>query len=411
MPSANPDPAELLDGVRVLDLTQYLAGPTCTRMLVELGAEVWKVEFPPAGDPTRAVPPTVGDVSSAFIQHNRGKRSLCLDLRDDRAPEVIRRLVPHVDVVVENFTPGVLSKRGLGYEDLSAINARLIMASVSGFGQDNSYSHRNCFDFIAQAMAGVMHMTGEPDGPPYFAGIGAGDVTAGVHAFAGIGYALYQRDRTGVGTHIDVSMVDALFHMQEHAVRAASMSNGDYVPSRQGRHYPPVAPAGTFRSPQGWVVIIALDNQIDGLWAAMGDPALGDDPRFATSEDRVANRDTLLDLIEAWMSTFDNDDQILAVLEQHRVPAGPVLSPASAIDHPWFQETGAVRQVDDAHGGRFTIPGFPIRYDGAKPNADLVPATLGEHTREILTQAGLSDTEIADLATGGVIGFGDPNPG
>ena len=403
MASVNPDPAELLDGVRVLDLTQYLAGPTCTRMLVELGAEVWKVEFPPAGDPTRATPPTVKDMSSAFIQHNRGKRSLCLDLRHEQAPDLIRRLARTVDVVVENFTPGVLAKRGLGYGDLAAINPRLIMASVSGFGQDNSYSHRNCFDFIAQAMAGVMHMTGEPDGPPYFAGIGAGDVTAGVHAFAGIGFALYQRDRTGVGTHIDVSMVDALFHMQEHAVGAASMSHGDYVPNRQGRHYPPVAPAGTFKSPQGWMVIVALDNQIDGLWAAMSDPSLADDPRFATSADRVANRDVLTELIETWMSSFDDDDQVLAVLEQHRVPAGPVLNPAAAIDHPWFQETGAVRKVSDSHGSQFMIPGFPIRYDGHKPNADLQPAGLGEHTNEILAEAGLTDPEIASLVADGAI--------
>ncbi|MDG2114685.1 MAG: CoA transferase [Actinomycetota bacterium] len=403
MATANPDPTELLAGVRVLDLTQYLAGPTCTRLLVELGAEVWKVEFPPAGDPTRAVPPTLEDISSAYIQQNRGKQSLCLDLRHEQAPDLIRRLAREVDVVVENFTPGVLAKRGLAYKDLSAINPRIIMASVSGFGQDNSYSHRNCFDFIAQGMAGVMYMTGEPDGPPYFAGIGAGDVTAGVHAFAGVGFALYQRDRTGLGTHIDVSMVDALFHMQEYAVGAASMGAGDYAPNRQGRHYAPGSPAGTFRAPKGWVVIIALDNQIKGLWEAMGDPTLADDPRFATLADRIANREPLTELIEAWMSGFDEDEEVLAVLERHRVPAGPVLSPAAAIDHPWFQETGTVRQVSDSHGGEFTIPGFPIRYDGTKPEADLHSAALGEHTNQILTEAGLADEEIASLVDEGVV--------
>ena len=403
MASVNPDPAQLLNGVRVLDLTQYLAGPTCSRMLVELGADVWKVEFPPAGDPIRTVPPMVESMSSAYIQHNRGKRSLCLDLHHEAAPDLIRRLVSEVDVVVENFTPGVLAKRGLAYSDLAAVNPRLIMASVSGFGQDNSYSHRNCFDFIAQAMAGVMHMTGEPDGPPYFAGIGTGDVNAGVHAFAGVGFALYQRDRTGVGTHIDVSMVDALFHMQEHAVGAASMRPDEFDPIRQGRHYPPVAPAGTFRSPEGWVVIIALENQIAGLWEAMGDATLGQDPRFATMEDRVTNRDALTAQIEAWMATFDRDEQVLAALERHRVPAGPVMSPAAAIAHPWFNETGTVRQVSDSHGGRFTIPGFPIRFGGTKPEADLEPAALGEHTEAVLTEAGFTHTEIEDLASAGVI--------
>ncbi len=408
MATTNPDPSRLLDGVRVLDLTQYLAGPTCTRMLVELGADVWKVEFPPSGDPTRAVPPVLDDVSSAFIQHNRGKRSLCLDLGHEQAPQLLRHLATKVDVLVENFTPGVLARRGLGYSDLAEVNPRLIMVSVSGFGQSNSYSHRNCFDFIAQAMAGVMHMTGEPDGPPYFAGIGAGDVTAGVHAFAGVGYALYQRDRTGLGTHIDVAMVDALFHFQEHAVGAASMTGGEHVPMRQGRHYPPVAPAGTFRSPDGWIVIIALNNQIDGLWAAMGQRELGHDPRFATAEARVANRDELTVLIEAWMASLGRDDHVLAALEEHRVPAGPVLDPAAAIDHPWFIETGAIRTVSDGHGGRFAIPGFPIRYDGIKPSAALEPASIGEHGRAILSEAGLSEADIADLASAGVIALAEP---
>ncbi|MGY9072857.1 MAG: CaiB/BaiF CoA transferase family protein [Acidimicrobiales bacterium] len=403
MANVNPDPTEMLSGVRVLDLTQYLAGPTCTRMLVELGADVWKVEFPPFGDPIRAIEPRIGDKSSCFIQQNRGKRSLCLDLSSDEGCDVIRRLVESVDVVVENFTPGVLAKRGLSYEDLAAINPRIVMASVSGFGQDNSYSHRNCFDFIAQGMAGVMHMTGEPDGPPYFAGIGMGDVTAGVHAFGAVGFALYQRERTGLGTHIDVSMVDALFHMQEYSVGAHSMSGGEYVPTRQGRHYPPISPAGTFRAPQGWIVILAMDNQINGLWAAMNNPALGDDPRFATKEDRVANREALSELVETWMSSFDNDEQVLELLERNRVPSGPVMSPADAINNPWFQETGAIREVSDGNGGGVAIPGFPIRYDGTKANADLEPAGLGEHTNDILIEAGFSDAELVSLIDAGVV--------
>jgi CoA:oxalate CoA-transferase len=403
MTTPKPDPTKLLDGVRVLDFTQYLAGPTCTRMLVELGAEVIKVEYPPAGDPSRPIEPMSGELSSLFIQQNRGKRSICLDLRHPDAPALIHRILPSIDVVVENFTPGVLAKHGLGYEDLVALNPGLIMASVSGFGQEGSYSHRPCFDFIAQGMAGVMHMTGEPDGPPYFAGIGSGDATAGVHAFAGIGYALYQRDRTGHGTHIDVSMVDALFHMQEHAVGAASMTGGNFVPNRQGRHYELVSPAGTFKAPQGWIVIICMPNQIDGLWAAIGDPALADDPRFATAADRQTNRDALTDKIEAWMSGFDNDNDVVARLDEHHVPAGPVLSPADAINDPWFIERGSVRQVRDAVGGTFTIPGFPIRFGGVKPDADLVAPHLGEHSRAVLTEAGLSATEIDDLLARGVL--------
>lgn len=396
---AVPDPSRLLEGVRVLDFTQYLAGPSCTRLLVELGADVIKVEHPPEGDPVRALSPQRGGMSACFMQQNRGKRSLCLDIRRPEAVDAIKRLIPQIDIVVENATPGVMDRRGLGYRDLSAINPRLIMASVSGFGQTGPYHHRSCFDFIAQAMAGLMHMTGDPEGPPYFVGIGMGDTNAGVHAFAGIGYALYQRDRTGRGTHLDISMVDALFHMQEYAVGAASMTDGDFVPMRQGRHYQPVSPAGTFKGPQGWIVIICMPNQINNLWSALGRPDLASDPRFDTLDGRLAHRDEITELVEAWMSTFETDEQVLAELERHHVPHGPVLSPADAISHPWFLEQGSVQHIADADGGTFAAPGFPLRFSGVRPMAALVPPRVGEHNREILAEAGLSEQEIDALAT------------
>ncbi|MPY93854.1 MAG: CoA transferase, partial [Acidimicrobiia bacterium] len=248
--------APYLEGVRVLDLTQYLAGPSCTRLLAEMGADVIKVEMSPYGDPTRAGVPRRDRRSGGFVQQNRGKRSLCVDLRRPEGVALVKELVPHVDIVVENYSAGVMERRGLGYEALSAVNPRLIMASVSGFGQTGPLSHKTSFDFIAQAYSGVMHMTGDPEGPPTFVGIGVGDTNAGFHAFAGIGYALYRRDRTGNGAHVDISMVDALFHMQETAVHAASMTEGEYVPMRAGRHYQPLSPAGTFKAPQGWIVIL-----------------------------------------------------------------------------------------------------------------------------------------------------------
>ncbi|MDH4146653.1 MAG: CoA transferase [Acidimicrobiia bacterium] len=400
---ATADPARLLEGVRVLDFTQYLAGPSCTRLMAELGADIIKVELP-SGDPTRALLPNRGGASSVFVQQNRGKRSVVLDMSRPEAHEIVRRLVPHVDLVVENATPGVMEKRGLGYAELSAINPRLIMVSVSGFGQTGSYRQRGCYDFIAQGMAGLMHMTGEPDGPPYFVGIGVGDTNAGVHAFAGVGYALYQRDRTGRGTHIDVSMIDALFHMQEYAVGAASMSGGDFRPIRQGRHYQPVAPAGTFRGPEGWIVILCMPNQLDNLWTAMGRPELASDPRFDSQEARTANRAAMTELIEAWLATFRTDADALAALERHRVPSGPVLNPADAIGHPWFVEQGTVREIHDLAGDAFAAPGFPIRFGGMRPQADLRAAELGQHTREVLSLAGYDDAAVEALAQSGVLG-------
>ena len=398
---AGPDPSRLLEGVRVLDFTQYLAGPSCTRLLVELGADVIKFELPPDGDPTRAMNPQRAGVSGVFIQQNRGKRSVCLDLRRADVVEAVKRLVPTVDVVVENGTPGVMDRRGLGYAELSRINPRLIMASVSGFGQTGVYRHRTCYDFIAQGMAGVMHMTGDPEGPPYFVGIGLGDTNAGVHAFAGIGYALYQRDRTGRGCHLDISMVEALFHMQEYAVATTSITDGDFRPMRQGRHYQPASPAGTFQGPQGWIVVLCMWNQIAGLWAALGRPELAHDERFATLEARVEHRAELTALIEDWMATFRTDDEVLAVLEAHRVPSGPVLSPADTLTHPWYLDRGAVRDVADGAGGTFAAPAFPLRFSGRRPEADLTTPGLGQHTAEVLRLAGLDDVEIAGLTTPG----------
>jgi len=398
---ADPDPSRLLEGVRVLDFTQYLAGPSCTRLLVELGADVIKFEVPPDGDPTRAMNPQRAGVSGVFIQQNRGKRSVCLDLRRADVVEAVKRLLPTVDVVVENGTPGVMDRRGLGYAELSRINPRLIMASVSGFGQTGVYRHRTCYDFIAQGMAGVMHMTGDPEGPPYFVGIGLGDTNAGVHAFAGIGYALYQRDRTGRGCHLDISMVEALFHMQEYAVAATSITDGDFLPMRQGRHYQPASPAGTFQGPQGWIVVLCMWNQIAGLWAALGRPELAHDERFATLEARVEHRAELTALIEAWMATFRTDAEVLAVLEAHRVPSGPVLSPADTLTHPWYLDRGAVRDVADGAGGTFAAPAFPLRFSGRRPEADLTPPGLGQHTAEVLRLAGLDEVEIAGLTTPG----------
>lgn len=403
-----PAPAPYLHGIRVLDFTQYLAGPASTRLLAELGADVIKVEQPPHGDPMRAQSPRKNRRSGSFIQQNRGKRSLCVDLSQPEGVALVRSLVPHVDIVVENFTPGVMARRGLGYEDLSALNPKLIMASVSGFGQTGAYASQSSFDFIAQAYSGIMHMTGDPDGPPMFVGAGMGDTNAGVHAFAGIGFALFNRERTGRGVHIDISMVDALFHFQEQAVQASSLTDGEFVPMRQGRHYQPIAPAGSFQGPEGWIVLLCTVNQIDNLWAALGRPELGKDERFATNELRLTNRDELVAIVEEWMAGFDTDAEVLAALTAHRVPCGPVLSPADAVDHPYFTERGAVRKIHDPVAGTFHVPGFPIRYSDSPGDLDLPTSNLGQHNAEVLGELlGYSADQVADLEAQGVLGSKD----
>ena len=404
MTSAKP----YLQGIKVLDFTQYLAGPASTRLLAELGADVIKVEQPPHGDPMRAQAPRRNRRSGSFIQQNRGKRSICVDLSPPEGIALVRQLVPQVDIVVENFTPGVMARRALGYDELSKLNPKLIMASVSGFGQTGEMSSRSSFDFIAQAYSGIMHMTGDPDGPPMFVGAGMGDTNAGVHAFAGIGFALFNRERTGRGVHIDISMIDALFHFQEQAVQAASLTDGGFEPMRQGRHYQPLAPAGSFRGPQGWIVLLCTVNQIDNLWQALGRPELAKDERFANNDLRLANRDELVAVIEEWMAGFDTDADVLAALEAARVPCGPVLNPADAANHQYFIERGAVRRIEDPVAGSFLVPGFPIRYSDSDGDLDLVAPNLGEHNAEVLGELlGYSPQQTEDLESSGVLGFKD----
>lgn len=393
-----------LEGIRVLDFTQYLAGPTCTRLMAELGAEVIKVEAAPAGDPTRNRIPSVDGRAGLFVQQNRGKKSLAVDLRRPEGVALVKELVRHVDVVVENATPGVMERKGLGYQDLKEVNPGIVMASISGFGQYGPYRDRKSFDFIAQAMTGLMHMTGEPDGPPFFVGVGIADVSSGVHAFAGIGYALLRRDRTGKGAHVDVAMTDAMFHMHEFAVQASSITGDRSLPMRAGLHYQPAAPAGTFRAPGGWLVILCTDQQVHYLWDAMGRPDLALDPRFATNADRLAHRDELTELIEGWLATFPHLDAAVDALAGAGVPVGKVMSPADAVDDPHFQARGTVRQIHDPYIGTFNAPGFPIRFDGRAVEPELTAPALGQHNGEVLGQLlGWSDAQLTAAHTAGLL--------
>ena len=238
-----------------------------------------------------------------------------------------------------------------------------------------------------------------------FVGTGLGDTNAGVHAFAGIGYALFHRDRTGEGSHIDVSMVDALFHMHENNVQATSITDGEYEPMRAGRHYGPVAPAGSFEGPDGWIVLLCGVNQIANLWDALGQPELADDPRFATNDTRIEHRDALTDIIEKWMATFESNTDVLAAFEKARVPCGPVLDPAEAITHEYFVERGMIRTAEDELTGPFAIPGFPIAISGQRPDDDLRAPSLGQDNAEVLRDIlGYDDETIASLTENGVLG-------
>ena len=395
----------LLDAVRIVDFTQYLSGPSATRMLAELGADVIKVEYGPRGDPSRTLPFVAGNSSSYYTQQNRGKRSICINLGTAQGCALARDLAIKSDVVVENFGPGVLERRGLTWESLQKENPGLVMASISAFGKTGPLSHLQGFDLMGQALSGMMHLTGDSDGPPQFTGSPIADCAAGFVLFGAIGHALFHRERTGSGQYVEVNLVDPLFAMHSIAVQGHSASGGGWRQERSGKQFSIVVPSGTYKGPDGWIVLQVLEPQWSRLCQAMGRTALADDPRFSTGEARVANAKELLQLVEDWMQTFDSDETLLAHLELNRIPAAPVLSPEEAMRHPHFTEQGMTRTVSDPSFGEITVTGLPVRFSSLTPNShEPSPPNLGEHNAEVLREVlGLSDSEIAGLTEDGAL--------
>jgi len=404
MASSDKQTPHMLSGVRVLDFTQYLAGPTVTRFMAEMGAEIVKVEQAPMGDPARLLPAVRNGRSAYFVQQNRGKQSLCLDFAKPEAIALLRELAKKADVVVENYGPGVMEERGLDYASLSKLNPRIIMASISAFGRTGPLSHKVGYDFIAQAFSGMMHMTGDPNGPPMFVGMGVGDQTSGVHAFSSIGYALFHRERTGVGQYIDIAMVDTLYHMHEATIQVWATTKGEYVPMRMGSQHALVSPCGAFKGPEGYIVILVLDRQWPSMARAMGRPELIEDPRFATMRDRAKNRFELAAIVEAWMQGQPSTEAVLKILEEHRVAAAPVMSVVDTVTHPHFKARNMIRTVPDPILGEVMIPGFPLKFSAFPKPLDISAPLLGEHGAEVLrAQLGLTDAEIAELRSQGVL--------
>jgi len=394
----------MLAGIRVVDFTQYLAGPTVTRLMAEMGADVVKVELAPGGDPARLLPLRIGERSIYYIQQNRGKKSLCIDLSKPEAAPLLADLAAGADVVVENFGPGVLEKRGLDYATLAKRNPRLVMASISAFGRTGPLAHKVGFDLIAQAFSGLMSMTGDPNGPPSWVGLAIADVQSGVHAFGAVGYALFHRERTGRGQHIDVSMVDALYHCHEGNVQFFANSDGSLEPTRHGAQHGMVGPMGVYKAPQGWIVLLVLERQWESFCRALGQPELASDPRFATGALRGQHKTELTDIIEGWLARQPSDEAALAVFEQHRVAAAPVLSVRHTVSHPYFAAREMVRRVPDPVLGHVTIPGFPFKFGEIRELPDLRAPLLGEHNALVLRERlGLDPSRIESLRASGVL--------
>lgn len=397
----------LLTGYKVLDFTHALAGPTTTRLMAEMGAEVIKVEQAPYGDPARLTPVIKQKRSAYFVQHNLGKQGVCVNLKTDAGREIIRALVPHMDVVVENYSPGVMGRMGFDYANLKKLNSRLIMCSISVLGQSGPLSHLPGFDYIAQAYAGITEMIGEPNQSPVIPTTSMGDVSTGVHALAAIACALLHRERTGEGQFIDVSLLDAYIHKLDSGLELYEASQGQIVPTRGGAHHTVVAPCGVFKAAQGYILLIAiLPHHWRSLTEVMGRPELYDDPRFRTMTDRAQNRETLTVELERWLQSFPDRDTVLTLLEKEHVPVAPVLTIPEIVQQPHFLERGAVRQISDRVFGTLRLPGFPFHFSIPRESRPLIAPDLGEHNEAVLGRyLGYDAAHVAHLTDTGVLRF------
>lgn len=396
----------MLAGLRILDLSRALAGPACTRMLVEMGADVIKIEPAPDGEMTRFVAKfRGGERSLYYIQQNRGKKSVCLDLRKPEGLDIVKDLVRHVDVVVENFKPGVIRDMGLGFDELRALKPDIILCSISALGQSGPLAGKPGYDYIAQAYAGVTSMIGESDQPPYLPLLGLGDVNTGVHAALAILAALRHRDRTGRGQHLDIGLLDVYYHCHEVNVTMYSGSHGQLEPTRTGRHLTYVCPAGVFRASEGRdVTIMAFLHHWRDLCKAMGREDLSADPDLDTDAKRLTRRDELVALIEAWLQSMPTAAEAIRVLEAHGVPCAPVLSVAETTREPHLRARGTVREITDRLVGSFDAPGFPLRFSEFPEPLPLEAPLLGEHNADVLSGVlGFSGEDIERLRARGVL--------
>lgn len=395
----------MLTGYRVLDFTQFVAGPTCTRLLAEAGATVIKVELAPFGDRSRSMglrpqaPEDKASSQSTFnFQQNHSKKSLALDFRSEKSRELLRRLAATCDVLVENFSPGVMERAGLGYEALRKINPKLVMCSISLAGQAGPLSAKPGLDYVAQAFAGITGLIGTPGEKPPLVPVAIGDASTGFAAAMAVGFALIHRERTGKGQFIEATLLDTYFHMHETNVPKVSLRGNSFAPQQEGSVHPNGGPMGIFDCGRGtYLVICAMAHQWPQLVGALGKPELEKDPRFLTARLRSDNRAEVGEIIEAWLKSLPSREAAIAALEEARIPCAPVLALNDAMSHPHLIERGAVRYVTDPQIGTFAIPGSPVRYSEWPPRTDPKAARLGANNEDVLAELGLSEQEIDRL--------------
>jgi len=403
-----PHPGPLA-GVRVLELAQIMAGPTCGMLLADMGADVIKVEKLPGGDDARGYrEPRVNGVSAPFLMLNRNKRGIAIDLKRPEGRDVLLRMVRDADVVTENYRRGTLEKLGLGYDVLARINPGLIYCAVSGFGREVPWRDKAGFDLIAQGFAGLMSITGEPGGPPVKTGNSVADINAGILAAVGILAAFVHKLRTGKGQVVDTSLMEAA--LQQTYWHAAAYFATGKSPGATGSAHILTAPYQAFRTADGWINIGGANQaNWERIADVMGHPEWRADERFADNSSRMANLEALVDAMNAVLAQRATDDW-LAAFDAAGVPAGPVHSVGEALSHPQTHARDMVVELDHAQAGRTRALGCPIHFSATPTRIDRAAPVLGEHTREVLREFGYRDEEIDALAARGVIAAPDAVP-
>jgi crotonobetainyl-CoA:carnitine CoA-transferase CaiB-like acyl-CoA transferase len=397
---------KILDGITVLDLSTFVTGGFCSAMLANQGAEVVKIEQPEYGDAVRhSGPPFVKGESPYYWTLNYGKKSLELDLKNERAKDALYELVKETDIFIQNFRPGTAERLDVDYETLSNHNEDLIYLAISAFGQTGPWCERSGYDLLIQGMGGIMSVTGEEGRQPVKVGLPMTDLITAMWAAFGATTALYRHERTGEGEYIDLGMLEATLPW---LTKQAGMVFAGEETKRMGTKDPVLAPYQTFETKDGYINICILNEKLWGeLCEALDRPDLPEDSRFEVNADRVSHQDEVKAEIESTLAEKTTDEWIEIIAEDAGVPAGPVYEVEEALDNPQIKARGTVTEIEHPDIGDVPVIEHPLKFDHAESGFELPPPLLGEHNREVFRDRGYSDSEIDELERLGVFGSSD----